>query len=200
VLGPASLRLEIPEPVLDNRAPVLNTWEQGLEPVDDSIDSDDGEYEGQSQESQESQEEKELEQHGDDEVLFLDGGGAQRLIGHEVRNSQASILTITPGNTQSSSRIGCPEWRTPAPVHISQIRFPSVVLSRSPAVLNWLATPAITPSHSEPTMLELESGGGERPRSRGNMVIGLECSILAKASSLMWDLTIFVNPFRDSLP
>ena len=66
-----------------------------------SIDSDDGEYEGQSQESpesQDSQEENELEQHGDNEDLFADWGGAQRPIGHEVRNSQASILTITPVN------------------------------------------------------------------------------------------------------
>jgi len=199
VLGPASSRLRIPEPVPDNREPVPDNWEQGLEPADDSIDSDDGEYEGQSQESQESQEENELEQHGDDEDLFADWGGAQRPIGHEVRNSQASILTITPGNTQSSSRIGYPGRRTPALVHISQNRFPSVVLSRSPAVLNSLATPAITPSHSEPTTPELESGGGERPSSRRNMAIGLERSILAKACSLMWDWTIFVNPFPDPI-
>jgi len=51
MLGPASSRLEIPEPVPDNREPVLDNWEQGLEPADDSIDSDNGEYKGQSQES-----------------------------------------------------------------------------------------------------------------------------------------------------
>ena len=49
MLGPASSRLEIPEPVPDN-------WEQGLEAADDGIDPDDQEYERQSQESQESQE------------------------------------------------------------------------------------------------------------------------------------------------
>ena len=75
MLGPVSSPLEIPEPVLDNREPVLDNWAQGLEPADDSIDSDDGEYEGQSQESQESQEENELEQHGDDKDLFVDWGG-----------------------------------------------------------------------------------------------------------------------------
>jgi len=184
VLGPASSQLKIREPasVPDDRdsEPVPDNWEQGLEPADDSIDSNDGEYEGQSQESQESQEsheENELEQHGDDEDLFGNWGGAQRPIGHEVCNSQASILTITPGNTQSSSRIGYPGGRTAAPVHISQNHFPSVVLSRSPAVLNLLATPAITPSHSEPTTPELESGGGEGPSSRRNMAIGLERSV-----------------------
>jgi len=119
---------------------------------------------------------------------------------HEVRNSQALILTITPGNTQSSSRIGYPGRRTPAPVHISKNRFPSVVLSRSPAVLNLVATPAITPSHSGPTMPELECGGRERPSSGWNMPIGLERSILAKGCSQMGDWTIFVNPFPDPIP
>jgi len=76
VLGPASSQLKIPEPVPDN-------WEQGLESADDSMDSDNGEYEGQSQETpesqkgQESQEENELEQRGDDEDLFADWGGHQ---------------------------------------------------------------------------------------------------------------------------
>jgi len=125
--------------------------------------------------------------------------GAKRPIGHEVPNSQALILTITPGNTQSSSRIGYPGRRTPAPVHISQNGYPSVVLFCSPAVLNSLATLAITPSGSEPTTPELESGGGEQPSSRRTMAIGLERSILAKAYSLMWDWTIFVNPLPDSI-
>ena len=123
------------------------------------------------------------------------GVWSQRPIGHEVRNSQASILTITSGNNKSSSRIGDLGRRTPAPVHISQNGFPSVVLSCSPAVMNSLATPVITPSHSEPTAPELQSRGGERPSSRRNMAIGLERSILAKVSSLMWDWTIVINQF-----
>jgi len=124
------------------------------------------------------------------------GGGAQGLIGHKVRNSQASKLTITPGNTQNSSRIGYPGQRTPAPVQISKNWFPSVVLSCSPAVLNSLVKPAITPSHSEPTMPELKSEGGERTTSRRNMAIGLERSILAKACSLMWDCISKNNPWH----
>jgi len=64
------------------------TGSRACQPADDSID--------------------ELGQHGDDEDLFAHWGGAPRLIGHEVCNSQASIPTITPGNTQSSSRIGYP--------------------------------------------------------------------------------------------
>jgi len=205
VLGPASSRLEIPEPVPENQKGVPDNCQSGLEPADDSVDSDNGEYEGQSQESQgshvsqESQEENKLEPHRNDKDLFAEWGEAQQPIGHEVRNSQASILKIIPVNTQSSGMIDYPERRTPAPVHISQNGFPSVVLSRSPAVLNSLATPAITPSHSKPTTPELESGGGEWPSSRRNMAIGLERSILAKACSLMWDWTIFVNPFPDPI-
>jgi len=100
----------------------------------------------------------------------------------------------------SSGRIGYPGQRTPAALHISQNYFPSVVLSLSPAVLNSLATPAITPSHAELTTPELESGGGERPSSRSTMATGLECSILAKACPLMWEWTIFVNLFPPELP
>jgi len=191
-LGPASSPLEIPEPVPDQ-------WEQGPEPADDRIDSDDREYEGQSQESQESQEENESEQPGDDEDLFADWSGAQRPIRHEVRNLQASIVTITPWNTESSSRIGSPGRRSPALVHISQNGFPSVVLPHSPVVLNSLATPAITPSHSEPTTPELVSRGGEWTSSRRNIAIGLERSILAKACFLIWDRTIFMNTFPDRI-
>jgi len=46
VQGPSSYRLEIPELIQDNGKPVVDNWEQGLEPPDDSIDSDDGEYQG----------------------------------------------------------------------------------------------------------------------------------------------------------
>ena len=77
--------------------------------------------------------------------------------------------------------------------------FLMLVLSRSPEVLNSLATLAITPRHTEPTTPELERGGGERPSRRRNVAQGLERSILAKACSLIWDWTIFVNPFLDQI-
>ncbi|RPB00159.1 hypothetical protein L873DRAFT_1843128 [Choiromyces venosus 120613-1] len=136
VTGRAPSQLQIPEPVLDN-------LEQGLESAADSMDSHDGEYEGsdgQSQESQESQKENELERHANDEDLLADWG-APRPIRHEFLNSQHSILTITPRNTQSSSR-----------------RIPY----------------------------------------RGRRTLAPR-SILAKACSLMWDWTIFVNPFPDPI-
>jgi hypothetical protein len=65
--------------------------------------------------------------------------------------------------------------------------------------LNPLATPAITPSHPDATILELDSGGGQQASSRRNIATGHERSILAKARDLMWDWTIFVNPFPDPI-
>jgi len=152
----ASSRLEVPDPV-------LNHWQQVLESANESLDSNDGEYksnDGLSEESQESQEENELSQHGDD-TDHQSAWGAQRPIGREFLSSHRSILTITPGNPQSSSRrISYPGWRTPAPVRVSQNGYTSAIPSHSPTVLNLLAMPAITPSHPDPTMLELNSGGG----------------------------------------
>ncbi|RPA88797.1 hypothetical protein L873DRAFT_827102 [Choiromyces venosus 120613-1] len=48
-------------------------------------------------------------------------------------------------------------------------------------------------------MPELDSRGGGWTSSRQNMATGLERSILAKACSLMWDWTIFMNPFPDPI-
>ena len=153
LLQPASLQCEVPEPVLDNR------W-QVLELADDSIDSNDGEYEdndSQSEESTESEEENGLGQHGDD-TDHLSGWGAQRPIGPEFHSLQRSILTITPGNTQNSSRrISYPGRRTSSPVHVSQNRFISAIPAHLPAALNPLEMPAITPSQPDPTMPELDS-------------------------------------------
>jgi len=68
---------------------------------------------GQSEESQES-EENELGQHGDDSD-HPSAWGAQKPIGREFLSLQRSILTITPGNTQNSSRrLSYPRRRTSA--------------------------------------------------------------------------------------
>jgi len=157
VLELASSRREVPEPVLNHR-------QQVLESANESLDSNDGEYQGndgQSEESEESEQENKLIQHEDD-TDHQSAWGAQRPIGREFLRSQRSILTITPGNTQSSSRrISYPGRRTPALVRVSKNGYTSAIPSRSPTVLNLLATPAITPSHPDPTMLEWDSGGGQ---------------------------------------
>jgi len=112
---PASSRLQVPEPVLFNR-------QQVLESADESLHSNDGQYEGndgQSEESEES-EENELGQHGDD-MDHLSAWGAQRPIGSEFLSSQRAILAITPGNNQNSSRrIRYPGWRTSAQVRVTR--------------------------------------------------------------------------------
>jgi len=181
VLELASSRLEVPEPVLNYR-------QQVLESANESLNSNDGDYEGndgQCEESKESNEENELSQHGDDKD-HQSAWGARRPIRREVLSSKRVILTITPGNTQSSSvRISYHRRRTPAPVHVSQNGYTSAILSRLPTVLNSLATPAITPSHPDPPMLELDSGGGQPASSRRNMATGLEGRILARARDLI---------------
>jgi len=72
-----------------------------------------------------------------------------------------------------------------------------MISSRSPTGLNRLETPAITPSHSNPTMPEMQGTGRQQASSGRNMAIGLERSIVLKAHDLMWDWTMFVNPFPD---
>jgi len=160
VREPASSRLQVPEPVLYNR-------QQVLESADESLDSNDGEYEGndgQSEESEES-EENEVGQHGDD-MDHPSAWGAQRPIGHEFLSSQHSILTTTPGNTQNSSRrISYPGWRMSAQVRVSQNGCTSPIPSRAPTDFNPFAIPVITPSHPDPTVRELDRGG-QQARSR----------------------------------
>jgi len=125
--------------------------------------------------------------------------GAQRPIGCEFLSSLRSILTITPGNTLNSSRrITYPGRTTSTPVHVSQNGFTSAIRSPSPTDLNPVAMPVITPSHPDPTMQELDSGG-QQVSSRRNMATWLECTILARSRDLMWNMTIFINSFPDSI-
>jgi len=94
----ASSRLQVPDPVLYNR-------QQGLDSADESLDSNDVEYEGNDGHSDESEEseENELGQQGDD-MDHPSAWRAQSPIGREFLSSKQSILTITPGNRQNSSR------------------------------------------------------------------------------------------------
>jgi len=193
VREPASSRLQVPEPVLYNR-------QQVLESADESLDSNDGEYEGNDGQSEQSEqsEENELGQHGDD-MDHPSAWGAQGPIGREFLSSQRSILTITPGNTQNSSRrIRYPGRRTSAQVRVSQNGCTFAIPSRSPTDFNPLAMPVITPSHPDPTVRELDSGG-QQASSWRNMATGLERTILARSRDLMWDWTMFVNPFPDPI-
>ena len=48
-------------------------------------------------------------------------------------------------------------------------------------------------------MREFDDGNGVRTSSTRNVAVVLECSILVKASDLMWNWTIFVNPFPDPI-
>ena len=70
-----------------------------------------------------------------------------------------------------------------AKVRVSQNGFTSAIPSRSPTNLNLLAMPVITPSHPDPTVRELDSGGQQVSRRR-NMATGLEHTILARSYDL----------------
>jgi len=125
--------------------------------------------------------------------------GAQRPIGLEFLSSQRSILTITHRNTQNSSRrISYPGRRTSAQVRVSQNGCTSAIPCRSPTDFNPRAMPVITPRHPDPTVRELDSGG-QQASSRRNMATGLQRIILARSRDMMWNRTIFVNPFPDSI-
>jgi len=193
VQEPASSRLQVPGPVLYNQ-------QQVFESADESLDSNDGEYEGNDSQSEESEEsdENELGQHGDD-TDHPSAWGAQRPIGRKFLSSQRWILTITSGNTQNSSRrFSYPGRRMSAQVRVSQNGFTSAIPFRSPTDLNPLALPVITSCHSDPTVRELDSGG-QQASSRRNMATRLERTILGRSRDLMWDWTIFINPFPDPI-
>ena len=211
--GPTPSGPQIAEPDLSDKWQQLADDEQqsaedGLQPADDSMDSDDGKYEDNDGQSEVSEEEEDnekgendedvLESGADDENLSADWG-VQRPVENELLSSQPSIITITPGNSQTSSgRAGYQERRTPAPIRVSQNCTPAF-LSRLPATLNPLATPVITQTQSHPTMPEFDHGSGQRTSSRRNVAVRLERSILVKARDLMWDWTIFVIPFLDPI-
>jgi len=196
-----SSQLQVPEPILvDSRRPS----------ADNSIDSQDGEYEdynGQSEETEvdeveegeEEEEEEELEQ-GEENENLSSGWGAHSSIRYGFREPQPSILTVTPGHTQSFGRgIDYPRRRAPVPVRVSQNHFTPAIRSRLPTALGPLETPAITLSNSGPTTPELDSVGEQHTSSPQNMAIGLERSIVLKARDLMSEWTIFVNPFPDAI-
>jgi len=132
-------------------------------------------------------------------IWIIHWPGERRPIGREFLSSQRSILTITSGNTRNSSRrISYPGRRTSPRVRVSENACTSAIPSRSPTDFNPLAMPVITASHPDPTVRELDSGG-QQASSRRNMATGLARTILARSRDLMWDWTIFVNPFPNPI-
>jgi len=182
--------------------------DDGEHPADASMNSDDGEYEDNDGQSKLSEEEEDDENGENDEDVLEPGAhdedlsadwGAQRPVENEVLSSQPSIITITPGHSQTSGgRARYQERRTLAPIRVSQNRTPAFLLPL-PAALNPLATPVLTQTLSDLTMREFDNGSGQRTSSRRHVAVGLERSILVKARDQMWDWTIFMNPFPDPI-
>jgi len=100
--------------------------DDGEQPADDSMDSDDGEYEDNDGQSEVSEVEEENE-NGENDVDVLEQGadhedlsaecGAQRPVENEFLSLQPSIITITPGHSQTSGgRASYQERRILAPI------------------------------------------------------------------------------------
>ena len=124
----------------------------------------------------------------------------QRPIGCEFLSSQRSILTITLGiPTIPAGGLVTPERERLLKYELAKMVVHLPIPFRSPTDFNPLAMPVITPSHPDPTVRELDSGG-HQASSRRNMATGLERSILARSRNPMWNWTIFVNPFPDPIP
>jgi len=210
---PTPSRPQIAEPALADNGQQLagdgQQWADDREqPADNSMDSEDGEYEDNHVQSEVSEEEEDNENGENDEDVLEPGADnvdlsadwwAHRPVENEFLSSQPSIITITPGHSQTSGgRASYPERRTLAPIRVSQDCTPAF-LSRLPAALNPLATQVLTQTQLDPTMREFDNGSGQRTSSRRNVAIGLDRSILVKVRDLMWDWTIFVNPFPDPI-
>ena len=147
--GPTPSRPQIAEPPLaddgqqlaDDRhqlADDVQQWaDDGQQPADDSMASDEGEYEDSDDQSGVSEEEEQGENGEDDENVLEPGAddedlsadwGAQRPVENQFLGSQPSIITITPGHTQTSGgRVSYHEPRTPAPIRVSQKRTPAIL-------------------------------------------------------------------------
>ena len=151
------------------------------------MDSADAEYEDNHGQGEMSEEEEDNENSENDEnVLGLRADalsadrGAQRPVENEFLSSQPSIITITPGNSQTSGRrASYQKRRIPAPIRVSQNRRPAF-LSRLPTALNPPATRVLTQTQSDPTMQEFDEGSPQRTSRRRNVAVGLERSILAQ--------------------
>ncbi|RPB02042.1 hypothetical protein L873DRAFT_1841938 [Choiromyces venosus 120613-1] len=158
--------------------------------ADESVDSQDGEYENGTQ-SEETAEEL-IESGGDD---LLGDYGVQRVqpMGNEFVESQPSTLSFAVTQTQRPGiRIGLPGRKTPAP-RVSRTRYIEVLEPSSPA--GSVAAP--TPIQGRSGTAQEEHANPQLIASRRNLAVGVELTIQTKARELMWDWTLFVDPLPD---
>ena len=181
--GPQPITTQLPVAQAPDDEP---EWEEAGE---DSMNSQDAESDdkGSSEESMEEDAEDDL--LGDYE--------AQRPIEteYEFVESQPSVISLSDMPTgRSDIRIGLPRRTTLAP-RVSRSRFTMLTnLSEdpSPARSSIIPTPTgpipVTTQHEQPAI-----------GSRRNNTVGIELTIQNKARELMWDWTLFVNPFPDPI-
>ena len=186
-------RLEVPQPDSPHDRG------QVLEEEDDSMDSHHGEYEDNlnGSHNRESEEEADLiELDEDDEDPVADLGGQRPITGHEFE-SQRSIMTLTVTPTQRTGSY--PGRKTPGPRRVSPNCSGSILPgTRLPAGSSGV-TPTLTPSQSRSATPELDPIAPVLTSSRRNTAVGIELVIQTKARELMWDWTLFTDPFPDPI-
>jgi len=165
------------------------------------MDSHNEEYEGNASQRGESGEADLIELDEDDEDETADQG-AQRPITtwHQSTGSQRSILTVRATPTESlDRRIGYPRRKTPGVGPITQ----NPPTSGRPAVLRTVSNVPVTaiptPTHSGRATPEFDGTGLHVTRSRRNTAVGIELIIQTKAKEIIWDWTLFTNPFPDPI-
>ena len=103
-------------------------------------------------------------------------------------------LTVTP--TQRT--VSYPAWKIPGPRRVSPSAS-ALPSTRLPAGSSGVTTPILTPSQSRSATPELDHIAPGLTSSQQSTAVGIERVIQIKAWELMWDWTLFTNPFPDPI-
>ena len=163
------------------------------------MDSQDAEYDDDGSREESMKEDEEDAENVENDLLG--DYGAQRIIEteYEFVESQPSVISLsdTP-TTRSDIQIGLPGQTTSAP-GVSRSCFTMLTnSSRDPSPARSGIIP--TPAGPIPAAIQHEQpAGSQLIRRRRNNAVGIELTIQNKACELMWDWTLFVNPFPDPM-
>ena len=191
----SSSRLEVPLPDQHHGGECLAV-------ADDSGDSHDGEYEDNDYQSGESEEAGpiELDEDDEDDEDITADHGAQRPFGHQFLESQRSTVTVRVTPTQSSDqRTGYPGRKTPGAPRVTHNRHIPGPPAAPPPQSNPPLTPTLSPNHASSATTEHENEDPQVTSSRRNTATGIELIIQKKAREIIWDMTLFTDPFPDPI-
>ena len=187
--GPQPITTQLPEAQAPDNEP---EWEDARE---ESIDSQDAEYDDDGPSEESMEENAENAENAEDNLLGEYGAQRPMETEYEFVESQPAVISLSDRPTgRTDIRIGLPGRKTPAP-RVSMSRFTMRTNSSgdpSPPGSSIIPTPAspipVIIQHQQPAI-----------RSRRNKAVGIELTIQNKARELMWESTLFVNPFPDPI-